>query len=357
MKNLSSDTMLELLRETVSLYSPPQAEQQVAEYLVAQAKQLGWQSYCDEAGNFIAERGSGSPVIYFLGHIDTVPGQIPVRIEDDRLYGRGSVDAKGPIVAFLCGASQLPADHPGTVRIIGAVEEEGPTSKGARFAVKHYPAPDYLIIGEPSGWDKVTLGYKGSVQLTYSVEQEKSHGASQWASVGTLACEFYAQLTTLPELAKISADSPFYSVTKTVRTINTQDDDLHESVEMYMTLRLPPEVDVEQFRRELAAFEYPGTITVHETLNAVRCPKSGPLVAAFRKAIKAQQGNPRTSLKTGTSDMNIVVPVWQCPCLAYGPGDSTLDHTPHEHIEIDEFQRGIRIVHSALEVLTSIEQK
>ena len=53
MKNLSSDTMLELLRETVSLYSPPQTEQQVAEYLVAQANRLGWQSYRgDEAGNF-----------------------------------------------------------------------------------------------------------------------------------------------------------------------------------------------------------------------------------------------------------------------------------------------------------------
>ncbi len=351
MKNFTSELMLTILCNAVSLYSPPQKEREVAEYLVGQASQLGWNSYRDEAGNFVAERGSGRPVIYFLGHIDTVPGEIPVRIEDGKLYGRGSVDAKGSTVAFLCGASRLPADHPGTLRMIGAVEEEGPTSKGARFAVERYPTPDYLIIGEPSGWDKVTLGYKGSVQLSYRAEQEKSHGASQWASVGTLACELYHHIATIPELAKITADSPFYAVTKTVRTLNTQDDDLRESVDMYLTLRLPPEVDAAQLRRELEAFDYPGEITVHEILNAVRCPKSGPLVAVFRKAIKVQQGNPRTSLKTGTSDMNIVVPIWQCPCLAYGPGDSTLDHTPHEYIEIEEFQRSIRIIRNALDML------
>ena len=354
MITLSSEETLNILHKAVSIFSPSRQERRVAEYLVAQATNLGWNSRIDAAGNFVAERGSGSPVIYFLGHIDTVPGEIPVRIEDGNLYGRGSVDAKGPIVAFLCAASQLPDDFPATMRIIGAVEEETSTSKGAHFAVKKYPAPDYLIIGEPSGWDKLTLGYKGSVQLTYHLTQEKTHGASKFASAGTLACELFHELNNLPEITKISETSPFYSVNKNVRTIATQDDSLHESVDMRLDLRIPPEVEVTQLIREIEALEYPGKLRVLEGMNAVRCPKSGPLVTSFRKAVKSQNGKPKLSLKTGTSDMNVAVPVWKCPCLAYGPGDSNLDHTPHEHIKIEEFYQSIQVI---LAALTSLCEK
>jgi LysW-gamma-L-lysine carboxypeptidase len=52
------------------------------------------------------------------------------------------------------------------------------------------------------------------------------------------------------------------------------------------------------------------------------------------------------TVKTGTSDMN-VGPVWQCPIVAYGPGDSTLDHTPNEQLDLDEY-------HRAIEVLTAV---
>jgi len=53
-------------------------------------------------------------------------------------------------------------------------------------------------------------------------------------------------------------------------------------------------------------------------------------------------------LKTGTSDMNVVGPAWGCPLLAYGPGDSGLDHTPDEHIEIAEYLRAIDVLETAL---------
>ena len=61
--------------------------------------------------------------------------------------------------------------------------------------------------------------------------------------------------------------------------------------------------------------------------------------------------SPRFVYKTGTSDMNVVGPVWQCPMLAYGPGDSTLDHTPDEHLHLDDYQRAIAVLAAALERL------
>jgi acetylornithine deacetylase/succinyl-diaminopimelate desuccinylase-like protein len=47
----------------------------------------------------------------------------------------------------------------------------------------------------------------------------------------------------------------------------------------------------------------------------------------------------------------VVGPAWGCPIVAYGPGDSSLDHTPNEHIEIEEFLRGIDVLAQALEAL------
>jgi LysW-gamma-L-lysine carboxypeptidase len=50
--------------------------------------------------------------------------------------------------------------------------------------------------------------------------------------------------------------------------------------------------------------------------------------------------------------MNVVGPAWGCPIVAYGPGDSSLDHTPDEHIEVEEFLQGIAVLARALETLT-----
>jgi LysW-gamma-L-lysine carboxypeptidase len=53
---------------------------------------------------------------------------------------------------------------------------------------------------------------------------------------------------------------------------------------------------------------------------------------------------PTFKVKTGTSDMNVVGPIWRCPIVAYGPGDSALDHTPDEHVDIADYLRAINIL-------------
>jgi LysW-gamma-L-lysine carboxypeptidase len=66
-------------------------------------------------------------------------------------------------------------------------------------------------------------------------------------------------------------------------------------------------------------------------------------------SIRGVGGTPRIKVKTGTSDMNIVGPVWQCPILAYGPGDSLLDHKPNEHVLLDDLDRSTEILTAAIE--------
>ncbi len=79
-----------------------------------------------------------------------------------------------------------------------------------------------------------------------------------------------------------------------------------------------------------------------------------PLARAFNHALRRAGAVPRFKLKTGTSDMNVVGPIWNCPILAYGPGDSTLDHTPDEHINLVEYKQAIMVLQTVLRELSSL---
>jgi LysW-gamma-L-lysine carboxypeptidase len=121
---------------------------------------------------------------------------------------------------------------------------------------------------------------------------------------------------------------------------------------MNVVLRLPPRLQVSDLKQKLQTWCNGAQLKFYPSDPPFQAEKNTPLVRAMLRAIRAWGGRPRFKLKTGTSDMNIVGPAWGCPIVAYGPGDSSLDHTPHEHIQIKEFLRGINVLTHALETLT-----
>src|SRR5437763_769852 len=96
----------------VEHYSPTGQEKAAVDWLVERMCGLGFsRAFVDPAGNAVGVMGDGPRQALLVGHIDTVPGEIQVRIEGDLLYGRGSVDAKGPLAAFVdavAGCGPLP---------------------------------------------------------------------------------------------------------------------------------------------------------------------------------------------------------------------------------------------------------
>jgi [amino group carrier protein]-lysine/ornithine hydrolase len=347
---ISDGTAIELLHDLVAIPSTSTNEAAAVSFLTRWMADQGLRTEIDAAGNAVGTTGMGPRHIVLLGHIDTVPGEIPVRIDDGMLHGRGSVDAKGPLATFACAAVEA-ARRNSSVRItvVGAVGEEHIGSVGAR-EVATWPAPDLCIIGEPSGWDAICLGYRGSITATYRVRQESRHTAGPGEASAEKVVAFWNKLAAEAN-RRNEGQTGFNAITPAIRDMGTNHTGLTDEAWMHIGLRLPPNVDVPGLIEFMSIAAADGEFAIHGIQEGVRSGKQIPLVPPFLRAIRAQGGTPRFTVKLGTSDMTVVGPVWQCPILAYGPGDASLDHTPEERIELAEYLRAIDVL---TEVLVSL---
>jgi LysW-gamma-L-lysine carboxypeptidase len=343
------DGDVELLRRLVEIPSLSDHERPAVVELCRQMEVRGFRTEIDAAGNAIGIIGSGTRQIVLLGHIDTVPGQIPVRIENGELWGRGAVDAKGPLCTFVAAATAAAADLNATVTVVGAVGEERLGSPGAR-AVAAWGAPDYCVIGEPSGWDAVCLGYRGTLGFHYTLRQPSRHTAGPGESAGEQAIAFWNAIVAELDAMNVAsgASTGFTTIAPALREMRSGGNGLEDEAVMSVGLRLPPGVDTDRLQERLRELAGAAVIEVDGVQPGFRSPKQTPLVPPFLRAIRAAGGSPRFTLKLGTSDMTVVGPAWNCPMVTYGPGDASLDHTPQERIDLDQYGHAIRVLRDVL---------
>lgn len=342
-----------LVRGLVGIPSLSRREGEAVEWLVQRMAERGFRASVDDAGNAVGEIGSGARHLVLLGHIDTVPGEIPVRIEDGELVGRGAVDAKGPLAAFVCAATDPP---PGMrVTVVGAVEEESPTSAGARYRAT-LPAPDWCVVGEPSGWDGVTVGYKGRLVVRLGLERSARHGAAPGPTIAEEALEVWRRLRDAA--AARAGAGPERLDCRLEGVSAAPGDGLAERAELVVGYRIPPGLSSTELEAELRGVTAaPGVTLAITAIGAeepVRSARTTPLAQAFARAIAAAGGQVRFKTKSGTSDMNVLARAWRCPMVAYGPGDAAYDHTPVERLSLEEYARGIAVLKGVLAAVAAI---
>jgi [amino group carrier protein]-lysine/ornithine hydrolase len=339
----------ELLQTAISISSVSGQEAEVAHFLVSQMKTFADEAFVDASGSAVAKIGHGSLQVTFLGHIDTVPGEIPVRIEDGKLYGRGSVDAKGPFCMAVAAASRLPDEVKSklTLTLIGATQEEA-GSEGARFAVKTYPKPDLVIIGEPSNWDAITLGYKGRLLVKATVEKDHFHSAGEGTTAAEDVVNVWNVLKAHAESYNVDKAGVFDQLQIALQGVSSHLDGFKQKAEATIGYRLPLGVKPNELKEQIASLITDARLSFYGDEVAYRSEKDTALTRALRVAIREQGGTPRFKVKTGTADMNTVAPYWNVPMVAYGPGDSALDHTPNEHVELAEYEKAVAVLTSAL---------
>jgi LysW-gamma-L-lysine carboxypeptidase len=324
----------QLLVDLVSIPSVSGEETACAERLAAFFEAHDREVWLDEVGNV---RAPADDAVLLTSHVDTVPGDVPVKIEDGTLWGRGSVDAKGPLAAMAVAAIRT------GVSFVGVVGEET-DSRGARHLVSDRDEPDAVVNGEPSDWDALTMGYRGFLSGTYVATSEAGHSSRPEPNAIQDAMAWWSRVEDAFE------GDPYAPVFEgvTAKPVGfdggTSDDGLSVEATLDVQLRIPPGKTAESVREVADGLLESGTVHWGKpSPPAMESPRT-PVARAFRAAIRRAGGDPRLLRKTGTSDVNLYAATWDCPMATYGPGDSSFDHTPDEHLDLAAFDRSVEVL-------------
>ncbi len=171
----------------------------VFDVLEAALQPLGFDIYRSTDGDapdgpvenlFATRAGSGTaPHFAFAGHLDVVPpgdgwasDPFTPEIRGSLLYGRGAVDMKSSIAAFVAA---IPAETAGRISLIITGDEEGPAAHGTVALIGHMRAlglvPDLCLVGEPTSaarlGDMMKIGRRGSVNIWITIPGTQGHVA------------------------------------------------------------------------------------------------------------------------------------------------------------------------------------
>ena len=356
---MNEQVAVRFLTNLLGIYSPSGKEQDIANFLAQRMTKLGFEVGVDAMNNVIGVVGDGEPVILLCGHMDTVAGILPLRVEEGKIYARGAVDAKGPLAAMVMAALEASKDSrfQGKILVASVVEEEA-TSKGVRHLITQGIKADYAIFGEPSGVENVTVGFKGQIQLKVTIKTETGHASTPWVYDNALekAYELWEQIRMQSSYPSLDPSvSPYNAVTAClVRLVGGEATSVIPfEAEMNLDIRIPIQFGTAKVAEQLSKIidKYreanPKIIVKHEILDTVEpfeADKTSPLVHVMASSVRKVLGKPATLLhKTGTGDMNILGKSMNLPIVTYGPGDSHLDHTVDEHIEINEYLQAIEV--------------
>jgi LysW-gamma-L-lysine carboxypeptidase len=216
----------------------------------------------------------------------------------------------------------------------------------------HQYAPDACIIGEPSGADGVTLGYKGRLLCEATVNTSNAHSAGEEVSASDAVLQWWSHVTEEVSQLNAGVERVFDQIQTSVLAMNSASDGLTQRASIRAGFRLPLTMTANELQRILTKhasgivqLSFSGAESAYAT------DRNDPVVRALTSSIRSLGSRPHPKLKTGTADLNVVAPIWNCPIAAYGPGDSALDHRPDEHLVLDEYLQSIQVLKGAIQTL------
>jgi len=319
--------------------------------------------------NLFASRGSGGPHFAFAGHTDVVPpgdgwnsDPFTPTIKGDLLYGRGAVDMKSAIAAFITAASEI-HDHPGTLSFIITGDEEGPATYGTPAIIDWMDEqgirPDLCLVGEPTSvarlGDVVKIGRRGSVNMWIDVQGTQGHVAYPHLADNPVtrlirALDAIAMIKldegsdwfqpSNLEITDLTVGNPAHNVipAKAGARLNVRFNDLHSGQAL-----------AEKIRNALLLHAPDARLTVKISGESF-LTEPGQLSDLVSHAIREETGlDPELSTSGGTSDARFLRAL--CPVIEFGLPNATM-HKLDEAVaiaDIHALQRiYARIIRSAL---------
>ncbi len=329
-----------VLTEVLKIYSPPHGEAELARWLHGFLRSYVADVWIDEAGNVVAVKGGGAPVVWLHAHMDTVPGPLPVRREGDVVWGRGAVDDKGPLVAYT--KAFLDAEPRGTL-VLALVTAEEDDSAGTQALLQGGPPrPHHIYVGEPTSLH-VAYAYRGGAKVYIELESRGGHASSP--IYGNIVEELFAIYQEVKKTLGHAERYDTFTVTPTVVQCGEAPNKIPTKCVMVLDVRIPPG---KTCRDLLSAL--PPQAKARGCTDPAEVSPTNPAARALTRALLKLGVEPKLSRKWGTADFNLLISLTK-NIAAFGPGDPRLAHTEDEYIDIKEVDLAARALKLAVEEL------
>ncbi|MFA5963193.1 MAG: succinyl-diaminopimelate desuccinylase [Sphingomonas sp.] len=302
--------------------------------------------------NLLATRGGAGTHLAFAGHLDVVPpgdgwasGAFEPELRGGLLHGRGAVDMKGAIAAFVAAVARVPAGAPLSLIITG--DEEGPATFGTVALIERMAArrvkPDLCLVGEPTSaqrlGDTIKIGRRGSVNLWIEVPGRQGHVAYPHLADNPIP----KLVAALAEIDAITLDtgSAWFQPSNIEATDITVGNPATNVIPAHASARLSIRFndlqrgeDLVARIEEIVARHAPAAQVIARISGEAFLTAPGAFSTLIGDAIEARQGlRPELSTTGGTSDARFLSKL--CPVVEFGLVNATM-HKLDEAVAVDD---------------------
>ena len=353
---------VELAQALIRRPSVTPADEGAMDVLQRQLESLGFacrRMKFGEIENLYAKRGTARPNLCFAGHTDVVPvgddaawtaGPFEAEIKDGVLYGRGAVDMKSAIAAFVSAVGNMP-EHPGSISFLITGDEEGVAEDGTVRVVQTLQAEgeiiDHCIVGEPTSasllGDMVKIGRRGSINAWIAVDGVQGHVAYPHRAANPIPVmiDILSRLQSRVLDEGYTGFQPSNLEVTTVDVGNTATNVIPATARARVNIRFNPahqgkdlQAWIEAECRE-AAEGFSGRVeALCKVSGEAFLTQPGPFTDVIVAAVGEATGRvPELSTTGGTSDARFIRAL--CPVVEFGLVGSTM-HQVDERVPVQE---------------------
>jgi len=363
------DDIILFLADIVGIKSITCNEEKIVDRVKEEMKTLEYDEIIqDKFGNIIGRIGNGPSVLVFDAHLDVVnvDGQdwdtdpFNAVIKDGNMYGRGTVDDKGPFACTLFAGKiikDLNLTDKYTVYVVGSiVEEECEGLALGAFLEEFNISPDHVVIAESSELE-ICRGHKGRAQITATFKGKSVHASIHHSGLNPIESalpflrgliEFDQSIPEDPQLGKGHATvvdirceslslSSLPTSAKVIIDRRTTPLDSYNSI--IEDLRRLPNGD--KCKLEYAVWEdngYKGNnLRGEEYFPAWVLSEDHPLILAGADSYKDLfKKDPVVTTWGFSTNGNYTMGKNGFSTIGFGPGEMALCHMENEHVVIDD---------------------
>lgn len=338
---------IELLKRLIATPSISRDEAKAADLIEAELLQLGFapQRKLNNVWAMAAEYDAAKPTILLDAHLDTVKPNaqwtrdpFTPQIEEGRLYGLGSNDTGGSLVALLAAFCRLSvSEQPYNLIFMASAEEEVTGVNGVRAVLPELGHIDFAVVGEPTSLQPA-VAEKGLLVLDCVAYGVAGHAAREEGVNAIYKALKDIEWFRTYQFERVSPLLGAVKMTVTGVEAGTQHNVIPAECRFIVDVRVNEcykNVElVELIRQAVECDVTPRSTHLNSSSISLNHPAVKRLIAMGRKPF----GSP-------TMSNQAVMPF---TTLKLGAGDSARSHTADEYIYLHEIEDAISLYYNLL---------